>query len=918
MHLYAYELNKHTMNRQKLLFNTLLIKYFKKVRRLNSLRAANRNERRQKILAKHIERLHAKLEGLKLSLQRGLVASSIAVGALVMMPEGAKAQSFGPMQTNPFSLSSVGAYGYSNPTLGDIDGDGDLDLISGQYNYDSYLGTYEGNFVYFENIGSDSNPIFAAPQTNPFGLNSVMQFNTIAPTLVDLDNDGDLDIIINNSYGDFLFYENIGSSTAPAFAAPVTNPFSLSLDAYSGNSQPTFADLDNDGDLDLVIGSNNSYSGSPTLYYFENIGTASNPEFGPQQDNPFSLNPSGNGYTLYHPKLVDIDGDGDFDILAGVYYYDGDYNTPDGVFRYYENTGTASAPVFAPEVQNPFGLTGPQYGFGLDVVDIDNDGDLDIIAGADYFYEGDFFVWEGCIPTTSTVTTTEACQYIAPSGAVYDASGTYIDVIPNATNCDSIITINLTIEPITDIAFLDDVISICDNGPVELQLSSSQNDVQYYLRNDLNDTIIDGPITGDGNVINFTTGNLTTTTTYNVYAEKLVSTGGLAFDDGTFGSKEVDCGNNASVQISGTEITLEAWIYPTDWQNSLSSGNIINNEQNSPDNGYMLRCGNNGQLGLTLGNGAWTDLLSPTETLSLNTWQHVAATYDGSTMTLYVDGVEVASSNVTMIIGQSNQNLIIGNYTGGGRPFLGTIDEVRVWNVSRTENEIVDNMNECLTGSETGLQAYYQFEDGIGSTTVTDLTPNGNDGTLQNMDENTDWTSGSTVCGTCNIVMTQTATVTVNPPLDVTVTNNATSLTANLAGASYQWLDCDDNYSIINGETSQTFTPSANGNYAVEVTATGCTDTSACESISILNLEENDFASNIKIYPNPSKGNVNIDLGQNKAVTMNLVSVEGKQVFEGNANGNLITLDISSYPQGIYILQITDGVNKSFHRIIKK
>jgi hypothetical protein len=1064
------------MNKEKLHYNSLLRRYMKNVRRLHSLRAANRNERRQNILAKHIERLLEKLQSLRLSLKRGVVASGIAIAATSMMPGSANAQSFGPIQTNPFGLTNVGGYGYSSPTLGDIDGDGDLDLISGvyEYEYDYNSGNYYyfGNFRYYENTGTNANPVFAASQTNPFGLAGIEQNETINPTFVDIDGDGDLDIMVNNQSGEFVFYENVGTLNAPAFAAPVTNPFSLLLNVVRGNSQPTFADLDNDGDLDLVIGSEFNNSGSnEILFYFENTGTVNAPVFAAPLENPFSLNPTGPFYEMNHAKLIDIDGDGDFDILVGTEYYDGDYNTPDGIFKYYENTGTASLPAFAAEVENPFGLTGPQRGFAFDVADIDNDGDLDIVAGEDGYY-GNFFVWEGCTPTTSTINPTAICSYIAPSGAVYNTSGTFVDIIPNSTDCDSIITINLTVDPIAEQTFTDNAITICDNGPTTLQLSSSQNDVNYYLRNDLNDTIVDGPIAGNGSTVDFSTGNLTVNTTYNVYVEKLIPTKGLEFDDGNFSQKEVDCGSDPSVQISGTTITLEAWIYPTDWHNSLSSGNIINNEENSPDKGYMLRCGNNGQLGFTVGDGAWTDLLSPTGTLTLNTWQHVAATYDGTTMVLYVDGVEVASSNETVTIAQSSEPLIIGNYTGGGRPFLGSLDEVRIWSVGRSETEIVDNMNECLTGSETGLQAYYQFEDGTGSTTVSDQTANGNDGTLQNMDENTAWVNGSAVCSSCNLVLAETATVsistpptvsipagdeeicigetvnitpstggtwmssdaavatitnagevnsltagtgdmtltdgttgcsnepgtatitvnpdptvtipagdeeiclgetvnitpstggtwvssdatvatitnagevdglsagtadmtftdgttgcsngsgtatiTVNPALDVTVTNNTTSLTANAASATYQWLDCDDNNSVISGATSQTFTPTSNGNYAVEITENGCSDTSDCEVINTLGVDENAFGANINIYPNPTNGKVNVNLGKHaSAVKMKLVSVQGQELLVQEVNDSSTTVDMSSYPQGVYILHLSSGDEQFFHRIIK-
>ena len=69
-------------------------------------------------------------------------------------------------------------------------------------------------------------------------------------------------------------------------------------------------------------------------------------------------------------------------------------------------------------------------------------------------------------------------------------------------------------------------------------------------------------------------------------------------------------------------------------------------------------------------------------------------------------------------------------------------------------------------------------------------------------------------------------------------TQNGTQLTADQTGATYQWLDCDNNYAIINGETNQSYNPAGTGNYAVEVNMNGCVDTSACFLVAYTGIEE--------------------------------------------------------------------------------
>ena len=109
--------------------------------------------------------------------------------------------------SNPFGMSSL-----SN--LADIDHDGDLDAFA--------AGTGNST-LFYRNTGTASNPVFAAPQTNPFGLTNAGEKNAF----VDIDNDGDLDVFAGDFSGNTRFFKNTGTATNPAFAATVNNPFGL-------------------------------------------------------------------------------------------------------------------------------------------------------------------------------------------------------------------------------------------------------------------------------------------------------------------------------------------------------------------------------------------------------------------------------------------------------------------------------------------------------------------------------------------------------------------------------------------------------------------------------------------------------------------------------------------------------------------
>lgn len=232
----------------------------------------------------------------------------------------------------------------------------------------------------------------------------------------------------------------------------------------------------------------------------------------------------------------------------------------------------------------------------------------------------------------------------------------------------------------------------------------------------------------------------------------------LSFD-GT--NDRVDCGNNPSLNITGTKVTVEAWIYPTAWRTESWRGNIVNKE-GAATQGYMIRCGANGTLSFNIGDGVnWREVFSPVGALTLNTWQHVAGTYDGTTMRAYINGVQVGSLAAGFSIASSPNPVIVGDWAvpaSGERCFPGKIDEVRVWNRALSASTLQAHMNTAYCGNETGLAAYYKFDQGVrnannaGVTTLTDLTANANNGTLSGFTLNgttSNWVEGQTNMGAC-------------------------------------------------------------------------------------------------------------------------------------------------------------------------
>src|SRR6185436_15529048 len=166
---------------------------------------------------------------------------------------------------------------------------------------------------------------------------------------------------------------------------------------------------------------------------------------------------------------------------------------------------------------------------------------------------------------------------------------------------------------------------------------------------------------------------------------------------------------------------------------------IISKSQSNPNQGWSLTCGDNGRVRFQLSDqGGWKGVESPRMLLN-NRWYHVAGVFDGSKMKLYING-EMVSETYATLINASSAPLVIGN------GFEGVIDEARIWNVARTSSDILTTMTSSLTGSEPGLVAYYKFNEGLGSTTAGDGTPNLHTASLSgNFNLVTAWVSGFSV-----------------------------------------------------------------------------------------------------------------------------------------------------------------------------
>ncbi len=237
----------------------------------------------------------------------------------------------------------IDVYGMPSPNLADFDGDGDLDLICGEF---------IDQFTYFENKGSRQNPRYAAGRSLLFNGKPIqMDLCMIVPVAIDWDKDGDVDLVVGQEDGRVALVENSGKLVdgTPEFLKPVFFQQKAADVKFGALVTPFGVDWDSDGDEDLICGNTAGYIG-----FIENLGLGENGQ--PKWSQPVCLEAGGEvirimagkngsiqgpcetkwGYTTL--SVADWDGDGLLDIMANSIW---------GKIVWYKNTGAQRAPRLA-------------------------------------------------------------------------------------------------------------------------------------------------------------------------------------------------------------------------------------------------------------------------------------------------------------------------------------------------------------------------------------------------------------------------------------------------------------------------------------------------------------------------------------------------------------------------------------------
>jgi hypothetical protein len=271
--------------------------------------------------------------------------------------------------------------GGSSMLLIDVDNDSDMDLILGNAGYDNLTFLENGKNDFNRKIDTMIDFEINYPPTKPVDLESFP-----GAYYVDVDADDVRDLVVTATLSDVTsgtvsernnvwFYKNTGTNELPKWYFKREDLWVGDMVDFGSRAAPAFLDLDKDGDLDFILGTNGDFRftnyQNDRLAYFENVGSATKPEFQLKNDNFLDLDQA--GLRRINPFVSDIDGDGVLDLFLGK---------SNGLISHYHIIGND---------ENATGVLITQQFGGIDVengaapclADVNGDGTLDLLCGTE-------------------------------------------------------------------------------------------------------------------------------------------------------------------------------------------------------------------------------------------------------------------------------------------------------------------------------------------------------------------------------------------------------------------------------------------------------------------------------------------------------------------------------------------------------
>ena len=342
-------------------------------------------------------------------------------------------------------------------------------------------------------------------------------------------------------------------------------------------------------------------------------------------------------------------------------------------------------------------------------------------------------------------------------------------------------------------------------------------------------------------------------------------------------------------------------------------------------------------------NSIGTDFTITAPVLEVGAWQSLALTYDGDTLRMYHDGDEVGRIAASGIISNVSEPLYLGTLPFQFTDFLlnGVLDEVMLWERALSADEVRCLVSGVIDGGDPTLKVHFDMDQGTpggNNTAITaaidvvagaqaPLSGFALNGPGSNFVLGAEWgyvqeltlcqgetfdfggtlidTAGTWVNTLQGAVCDSLITLIVDlTPVNVSVVQLNANLFAQATNATFQWLDCGNGFAQIPGAVGSQFTATANGQFAVEVTQSGCTDTSACFTVTGVGISEAADEGGLRLEGDPAGDQVVVLCGRSGAEVYQVIDATGRVLRQGRLAGDRTAVWLHGLASGPYVLLV--------------
>ncbi|MFD1553815.1 hypothetical protein DNU06_09495 [Putridiphycobacter roseus] len=770
--------------------------------------------------------------------------------------------------------SSLADVHLSSVVFGDIDSDNDEDiLIAGE---DKLGNTFTG--LYNNNGMGNYTALNAAPFDN-------VRYSSIA--FADIDNDNDKDVLVTgqNNFAQRIakLYTNDGNGVYTLVSG---TPFD---GVFSGDI--AFADIDNDNDQDVLITGYNSTNQKIAKLYTNN-GTGI---FTLVSGTPFE------GAYRSAIEFSDIDNDNDQDVLITGY---GASNQR--IAQLYSNNGSGSFTLVS---GTPF--TGVRSG-DIAFADIDNDNDQDLMITGEY---------SNGQPLTELFHNDGTGNFSLASGTSFpdlDSSAIVFEDVDNDGDLDLLITGKNQQDLCFTRLYANDGAGNFSYAWTADIVDVKSGDVAFGHIN--NDNYIDLLITGYGDQGPVTRIYLNKTCYENASIDSIVACDSLVWINGITYYADNTTALHVLTNAGGCDSTVTLNLNIIDGATGLDSytacdsftwidGNTYYNSNSTATKTLNSGCVVTLDLTIINSNGSIDNIVA----CDSLTWTN-GITYYGSNSTAKdtlvnssgCDSIVTLNLYIPTSLSSTDTRTVCDN--------LVWIDGITYYNDNHTATHTTTSYFGCdsiITLDLTVLNSTQSTDVQVVCDSL--LWIDGNSYYSNNTSASYVISGGAT--SGCDSTIYLDLTV---HQVDTSITTYDSLLVTNQTNATFQWVNCDDNYAAIPNQTNATFNTLSFGNYAVIINYNGCIDTSACYTFisTYVSTAQQVLLNETTVYPNPTNGLVNLALGDLKNVSLKIYNSQAQIVYQiDNISTPIFPFKLDQ-PAGVYFIELNNNSEKSYLKLI--